>query len=62
MLQNICHSNIVPIYELLHDGANYYFVMELVRSGNLHSYLVTEGGKNSRLNEVSVRSIARQLL
>lgn len=61
VLESICHPYIAHTYELLYDERNYYVVMELVRTGDLQSYLAKRNFQSSRLTENEVRKLAKQL-
>ena len=50
MLQTLDHPNIVHVVELLEDSSKYYFVLELMKSGNLMEVLKKSEENNWKMN------------
>ena len=40
VLEDVCHPNVMRIYELLHDEKFYYIVSEFLKYGELYEYIV----------------------
>ena len=58
ILRQIDHPNIVKLYEFYEDEKNYYLVMELLKGGDLFSYLI----KDKNITEQSAAFFFKQLL
>ena len=55
ILSKTSHTNIMKIYELLHDENFYFIVSEYLRHGDLLEYIVKEG----KITENKVRTIVK---
>ena len=56
------HPNIVHVVELLEDSTKYYFVLELMKNGNLMEVLKQSQENNWRLNNRDYAMITKQIV
>ena len=56
------HPNIVHVVELLEDSNKYYFVLELMKSGNLMEVLKQSQENNWKLNNKDYATMTKQIV
>lgn len=61
-LQSLDHPHIVHILELLMDDDHYYFVMELIETGNLLEWITQAHKNNWTMTQVDIAKIVMQIL
>jgi serine/threonine protein kinase len=61
-LTDIAHTNLVSLYELVVDGANCFFTMELVQGGNFVEYVREAAAVAAPLGAQRIKSVIRQLV
>jgi eukaryotic-like serine/threonine-protein kinase len=61
-LTDIAHTNLVSLYELIVDGANCFFTMELVQGVNFVEYVRSTGAGATPFEGQRIRNVVRQLV
>ena len=61
-LADVAHPNLVSLYELVVDGANCFFTMELVNGVNFVEYVRGSGPSGAPVNAGRTRHVLRQLV
>ena len=60
ILEDICHPNVMRIYELLEDQRFYYIVSEFLKYGELYEFIVArQQSQQGALTEEDVKFISK---